>query len=286
MLRLYDTATGRTEPIVPAGSPVLRMRIHPPGDEPRREPTGEPGHQPGRGSRSARLDELRPFLLADLIRRMAGRQRIRVITFHDSEPPTDDTLALSIQPQEHPPASTPGAAVRIDLHIGMAEAEQPAGDGPVGRWVRTGRVLFHPAPAAPRAAEVTGRAEPFAGLPRLSDIAKAGVDPLAVRLAFLRHGYRQPVELSWERLRAAGEALTRWRRRVAEWAESPSRPIDEGRAMPIQTALDDDLDTSRALRLLADLGDDESVPPGSRFETFLHFDRVLGLDLPAEIGKV
>lgn len=274
MLRLYDTATGRTEPLASAPSRVLRMHIHSP------LPAEGPGDQP---DRSARLGELRPFLLADLIRRMAGRQRLRVITYHDSEPPADDALALSIQPYEHPPVSPANAP--IDLRIGMAEAEA-AGDGPTGRWVRTGRVLFRAAPRDPHPSDAPAPPGELAEVPRLSDVREAGLDPLAVRLAVLEHGYRQPIELSWARLRTAAETLTRWRRRVAEWAESPSRPIDEDRAARIQAALDDDLDTPLALRLLAELGADESLPPGSRFETFLHFDRVLGLDLPAEIGKI
>ncbi|MFC0865789.1 hypothetical protein ACFHYQ_26165 [Sphaerimonospora cavernae] len=255
MLCLYDTVTERTEPIVPPGSRVLRMRVHVPGHDPRGEA----------GRRSARLDELRPLLLADLVRRTAERQRLHVLAVHDGEPPRDETLALNIRPQEHPPPPA-GADVRIDLHVG---AVAPGIVSP-GRWTRTGRVGL---PGEPDASY-------------LSDVSDAGLDPLAVRLAFLEHRYRRPVELTWDHLRAADETLRRWRRRVAEWAESPSRPIDEGHAARIQAALDDDLDTSLALRLLADLADAEPVPPGARFETFLHFDHILGLDLPADIGKI
>jgi hypothetical protein len=33
------------------------------------------------------------------------------------------------------------------------------------------------------------------------------------------------------------------------------------------------------------LAADETVPPGLRFETFVYADRVLGLDLPRDIGR-
>jgi cysteinyl-tRNA synthetase len=37
--------------------------------------------------------------------------------------------------------------------------------------------------------------------------------------------------------------------------------------------------------LLHDLARDADVPAGAKFETFLYADRVLGLDLPCDIGR-
>src|SRR5690606_23635939 len=116
------------------------------------------------------------------------------------------------------------------------------------------------------------------------DVAEAGLDPLAVRLAMLEHRYRQQLNLTWETLRGADRTLRRWRRKVAEWAEQPSRPIAADYAARAKAALDDDLDTPAALRVLRELERDESVPPGSRFETFLELDHILGLDLSRDIG--
>ena len=53
----------------------------------------------------------------------------------------------------------------------------------------------------------------------------------------------------------------------------------------VEAAFDDDLDTPAALRVLRDLEGDESVAPGAKFESFLHLDQILGLDLSIEIGK-
>ena len=78
----------------------------------------------------------------------------------------------------------------------------------------------------------------------------------------------------------------RWRRKVAEWAEEPSSPIAEDRADAMNEAFDDDLDTPGALRILRHLEDDPAVPPGSKFETFLHADHILALDLSSDIGRL
>jgi cysteinyl-tRNA synthetase len=119
----------------------------------------------------------------------------------------------------------------------------------------------------------------------LSDVVSAGLDPLAVRLAFLEHRYRQQLNLTWDTLRAADRTLRRWRTRVAEWSESPSAPMAASYVERFDAALDDDLDTPAALRVLRELERDEAVAPGAKFETFLHVDHVLALDLATEIGK-
>ena len=50
-------------------------------------------------------------------------------------------------------------------------------------------------------------------------------------------------------------------------------------------AFDDDLDTPAALRVLRSLEKDSEIPPGAKFETFAHADRLLGLDLARDIGR-
>lgn len=46
-----------------------------------------------------------------------------------------------------------------------------------------------------------------------------------------------------------------------------------------------DLDTTAAIALLGGMADDDGVPDGAKFETFVYVDRLLGLDLPSDIGK-
>ncbi|MDF2708612.1 cysteine--tRNA ligase [Nonomuraea muscovyensis] len=116
-------------------------------------------------------------------------------------------------------------------------------------------------------------------------VTEAGLDPLAVRLAYLEHHYREPVRLTWDLLREADGTVRRWRARVAGWAESPSAPLASGHVRRVEEALDDDLDTPAALGALRDLEGDDSVAAGAKFESFLHLDQVLALDLAMEIGR-
>ncbi|TLP53594.1 cysteine--tRNA ligase [Microbispora triticiradicis] len=212
---------------------------------------------------------------------------------------------------------------RFDLYVGgddlrsphhervRAQSNAATGEEAAAHWAHAGRLLFEGRPVGSNGGSSgesegdspggspdgspdgspggssggsSGGADTGAVTP--SRVAAAGLDPLAVRLALLRHPYRQQVDLTWDTLKTADAELRRLRRSVAEWAESPSRPIDAAHAERVQSALDNDLDTPEALRLLGDLETDESVAPGAKFETFLHFDHVLALDLPAEIGRI
>jgi cysteinyl-tRNA synthetase len=119
----------------------------------------------------------------------------------------------------------------------------------------------------------------------LADLARHGLDPLAARLAFLEHRYRQQLNLTWETLTAADGTVRRWREQVADWANEPSKPMCAEYWSRITTALDDDLDTPTALRALRELAKDPQIPAGSKFETFASADRVLGLDLVSLVGK-
>jgi cysteinyl-tRNA synthetase len=119
----------------------------------------------------------------------------------------------------------------------------------------------------------------------LSDLADRGLDPLALRLTFLEHPYRQRMNLTWDTLNAADQTLRRWRGLVADWANSPSKPMCAEVTGQIAAAFDDDLDTPAALRALRSLEEDRQIPPGSKFETFAYTDQLLGLDVASEIGR-
>jgi cysteinyl-tRNA synthetase len=119
----------------------------------------------------------------------------------------------------------------------------------------------------------------------LADVVARGLDPLAVRLAFLEHRYRQQMNLTWDTLAAADSTVRRWRELVADWATEPSKPMCAEYWTRITTALDEDLDTPAALRALRELARDSEIPPGSKFETFSAADRVLALDLVSLVGR-
>ena len=120
----------------------------------------------------------------------------------------------------------------------------------------------------------------------LADVTGRGLDPLALRLVFLSQRYRDDMDLSWDALHTADKTLRRWRESVAEWALSPSLAMAQGYADAVTSAFEDDLDTPAALRQLDALAADGGLPEGAKFETFAALDRLFGLDLARDIGKV
>lgn len=175
----------------------------------------------------------------------------------------------------------------VDVHTGgidlrfphhedeRAQSNCAAGREVVRHWVHGEHLLFEGKKMAKSSGNVV----------LLGDLAAAGHDPLALRLFFLQGRYRQQLNLTWDALAAADRTLRRWRSRVAEWAESPSQPIAAPYRQRVEGALNDDLDTPAALVALRKLERDPGVAPGAKFETFAAADRVLGLDLAAEVGQ-
>ena len=76
---------------------------------------------------------------------------------------------------------------------------------------------------------------------------------------------------------------------MAAWAGSAGTPGREPGAAGYEerfwAAVDDDLDTPRALAVLAELEGDETVAPAARLASAQAFDRFLGLDLAAQVGQ-
>jgi hypothetical protein len=99
-------------------------------------------------------------------------------------------------------------------------------------------------------------------------------DPLALRLAWL----------SGSSPEVADAELAQWRRWVAGWAESPSKPMCEQVRQDVLAALADDLAVNQAVAALrgsVGLG----LPPGALFETWAWADQLLGLDLARSVGR-
>jgi hypothetical protein len=112
-----------------------------------------------------------------------------------------------------------------------------------------------------------------------------GREPLAMRLALLRHLRGEPVSLETATLDQAEQTLREWRRSVAAWAEHPSAPMHPATLEAARAALDDNLDVPAVLGLLAQLIDNPAVPPGAKFETFVFLDHVLALVLALELAR-
>jgi hypothetical protein len=257
VLRLLDARSGSYAQVSPAQPGVLRVRAY------LQQAAGD-----------ADITWLRVLLVADLLLRAAELRNLQVFTALAVAGPGSAQAAdceravgaLGIHPFAAG-ASLPDGP--IDVHLVSQDAD--ADGNPSGLVARVGAARLR-------------RAAHHGGAPGPDALAGAGDDPLAVRLALMSLPYHRPADLTDGMLASAQETVARWRHQVADWAESPSRPVPAQIAETIRGAFSD-LDTESMLALLRDLAHDDGVPAGARFETFLYADRVLGLDLPRDIGR-
>ena len=247
MMRLYDLRHGQVTDVEPARRRLLRMSVAAPA-----------------AGTLANLGDLRTFVVGDLIRRNAERARLVVQAGQDAGGAEDGAI-LGLRPPEE--SHLDGV---IDVQVGGPDPGDRA-----RHWTAAGVVRFDGDDAGD-----AGRHPVYLG-----DVSARGLDPLALRLAFLQQPYRDALDLSWPALAAADQALSAWRGQVAEWATHPSRPLSAPHAAEVTGAFDNDLFTPAALVTLRALADSPQVPPGAKFETFAHLDQLLGLDLAREVGR-
>jgi cysteinyl-tRNA synthetase len=175
----------------------------------------------------------------------------------------------------------------IDVHTGgidlrfphhedeRAQSNSATGKDVVRHWVHGEHLLFEGRKMSKSAGNVV----------LVSDVVARGLDPLSLRFALLQHRYRQQMNLTWSALEAADSTLTRWRQKVAQWANEPSAAMPPEVIDQITEALFDDIDTPRAILLMRELEKDDRVAPGAKFEVFAYVDRVLALDLARLVGQ-
>ncbi|MET9732509.1 hypothetical protein ABZZ79_18230 [Streptomyces sp. NPDC006458] len=110
-------------------------------------------------------------------------------------------------------------------------------------------------------------------------------DPAVLRLALLTRPRGTAVSLDTATRTEAHDSLLRWRRAVAGWARSPSRPVPADLRRRLREAWEDDLDLPGVLRVLRQVEEaGPELPDGARFETYAYADRLLGLDLTHDLG--
>ncbi len=179
----------------------------------------------------------------------------------------------------------------IDLHTGgvdnvfphhedeIAQSEAVVGHQVVRTWVHGEHLLTEGRKMAKSAGNFYG----------LRDLEARGHSPLALRLLFLQAHYSSQLNFTWDALAAAERSLERRRARVAAWAADPgpagAPEAAAGYERRFWAAVDDDLDTAKALAVLAEMEGDEGLPAAARRRAALAFDRVLGLDLDRATGE-
>ena len=181
----------------------------------------------------------------------------------------------------------------IDVHTGgvdnvfphhedeIAQSEAVVGHQVVRTWVHGEHLLT----------EGRKMAKSAGNFYDLRELEARGHSPLALRLLFLQAHYSSQMNFTWDALAAAERSLERRRARVAAWAADPGPAAGPGPAPTADherrfwAAVDDDLDTSKALAVLAEMEGDEGLPAAARRRAALAFDRVLGLDLDRAAGQ-
>jgi cysteinyl-tRNA synthetase len=165
----------------------------------------------------------------------------------------------------------------IDIHVGgidlrfphheneRAQSNALTGGEAVTHWIHGEHLLFEGRKMSKSAGNVL----------LLQDVIDRGLDPLAVRLAFLENRYRSQMDLTWASLEAAHMTLRRWRMLV-----QPDQPHGEMIAdRDFLTAIYTDLDTPRALQRLRVIEKSVDLSPVKKAGIFRFADQVLGLDL-------
>lgn len=111
----------------------------------------------------------------------------------------------------------------------------------------------------------------------IDDIIARGFNPLAIRLMCMQTSYRKPLNFTWESLENAEHLLKKIQKAVARRTDDATES-----AFYVETfknALSEDINTARALAVVAELLSDTTMTPADIGATLLSMDVVLGLNL-------
>lgn len=117
----------------------------------------------------------------------------------------------------------------------------------------------------------------------LADLAEKGIEPAAYRLFILSAHYRSKQNFTWEAVAGAQQAWEKMQRIVRAW-DTPTEPSIQDQAA-IRAAMEDDLNTPKALAILWDILQREDEPSAHRGATILWMDQILGLGLQEVVAK-
>jgi cysteinyl-tRNA synthetase len=175
----------------------------------------------------------------------------------------------------------------IDIHTGgidhigthhnneIAQSEAATGKPFARIWMHHAHIMI----------EGTRFAKSLKNTITLHQLIEHGYNPLAYRYWLLTGHYRTPMNFSFTALEASATALKRLYR---TFAEELSR-VRTGKKDPAYVesfllAVNNDLDTAKALALTWEVAKDTTLSKGAKRATLLHFDKVLGLGL-TELSK-
>ena len=113
----------------------------------------------------------------------------------------------------------------------------------------------------------------------LRNIADRGFSPLTYRYWLLTAHYRTPINFTWDALSGAQTAFTRLHRFFIEELGEINGVIDASYKERFHKAVNNDLDTPKAIAILWELVHDDTLSKREKRATLLSYDKVLGLGL-------
>ena len=120
----------------------------------------------------------------------------------------------------------------------------------------------------------------------VADVEGKGFDPLALRYLYLGGHYRDPLNFTWDSLKASQAALSKLKSQISNLKTQKERTVlSEEKKEKIDTyrnefmaVVNDDLNTPKALAVVWDVLK-SSIPSVDKYNLMISFDEILGLDL-------
>ncbi|MCR4285613.1 MAG: cysteine--tRNA ligase [Candidatus Kaiserbacteria bacterium] len=178
---------------------------------------------------------------------------------------------------------------QIDIHTGgedlkythhngeIAQAESVTGKPYVAYWLHNAHLKIND----------TKIAKSLGNGIRLSSLMDSGYSPLVYRYWLLTGHYRTAMNFTFEALDASKQALFKLKRFVFEESKNVKEGnVNETYRARFHTAINDDLDTPRAIALMWEVTKDASLTLADRVATLKEMDSVLDLGLNDEAGDV
>ncbi len=117
----------------------------------------------------------------------------------------------------------------------------------------------------------------------LKNLIAAGYTGDDYRYWLLTAHYRSPANFSFDALKAAKQALYRLKRYIYEEYKNVSGKPSADYIKRFHAAINDDLDTPKAIALLWEIIKDDTIEPSAKCATIKHFDKVLAIGLSDEL---
>ncbi len=177
---------------------------------------------------------------------------------------------------------------QIDIHTGgedlkythhngeIAQAEAITGKKYVGYWLHNAHIRIND----------TKIAKSLGNGIRLSNLIDHGFTPLMYRYWLLTGHYRSQMNFTFEALAASKQALFRLKRIIFEECKNTEGTINETYREKFHKAINDDLDTPKAIALMWDLIKDTTVSNPDKVSTLKEFDSVLDIGLSDDPSDV